>query len=103
MNRTGRRLLTAVAAALLWLVPWTAAAPSVLRIGLNDEPLARHVHIVGVAPQPLEETQVLQAPDEVVDLGLLARGRFALGGAAQITPSFLSRARSSPPSASHSL
>jgi hypothetical protein len=79
VNRTGRRLLTAVAAALLRLVPWTAAAPSVLRIGLNDEPLA--VHVVGVAPQPLEETQVLRAADEVVDLGLLARGRFALGGA----------------------
>ncbi len=38
MNITGRRILTAVAAALLLLVPWAAAAQSVLRIGLNDEP-----------------------------------------------------------------
>jgi ABC-type sugar transport system substrate-binding protein len=70
---TGRRLLTAVAAALLRLVPWTVAAQRVRRVGLNDEPLARHIHVVGVAPQRLEETWVLQVAHGLADRERLAR------------------------------
>ena len=84
MNITGRRILTAVAAALLLLVPWTAAAQSVLRIGLIDEPLARYVPVVGVPAQPLEETRVLQAADGLAERELLARDRFAHGGAGRL-------------------
>ena len=59
------------------LVRWTAAAQSVPRIGLNDESLARPVHVTGVAPQRLEETRVLQVADGLADRELLARDRVA--------------------------